>query len=84
MISFRMMAVMATLNGFALVINFSCLAFSSWLNRMATMAGMYRAWRRSALPQRMNLLPFHVPDLRVIGASPAVYPWCPVPAFQRV
>lgn len=69
--SLRMTAVIASLG--ALPLSSSCwyLRFRSALKRIATRAGMKIAARRLARPPRIISFPFHLPDWRVNGASPA-------------
>ncbi len=69
--SLRMTAVIASFGGFPLSSKAWYLRLRSALNRTAINAGMKIADRRAARPPRIISLPFHFPDLRVKGASPA-------------
>lgn len=69
--SLRMTAVMAILGAFPLSISCRYLRLRSALNRMATRAGMKIAARSVARPPRIISFPFHLPERRVNGASPA-------------
>lgn len=65
MISFRMIAVMATFAGFPTSLKAMYFCFKSGLKRRATTAGMYMAHRNVLRPPFMYALPFHVPDCLV-------------------
>ena len=63
--SLRATATRATRLGFPAATSLSRKAFSTGLQRLATMAPMNRAERTEARPPPIRLLPFHWPDLKL-------------------